>query len=373
MKHGFVFPGDVMGGHEMMAAKILSALQHGGKRVLVLSTRAMYEKLAQFTGLNFEFVEVQFLTFRFESFLGYANPYYFKNKAQAKRYIAGLTSVTVVLGGVNSHHSTTLAIGTACAEMGIDARLYIPMFHSPKEMDVSVIKGFSNTRSAKRALGAVSTVLTIDEYWAERVRTFANRHSLGLQVIHNYLSRSIPNLAEVKIQNERKRFCVVGRMDKEQKGMDYVVNVLEVLSTMPELPPHTWVFIGDGPYLGEIKKFAKSCTHPNMAFEFCGWRKDSLTIMRTCDALVLTSRWEGIPTVVAEALMLNLSVFAFDIAAIDLLLVKDELIPCFDSALFAEKLRLYLGSKSTLINRQRPYLDMMCDESRFQQEVLSRY
>jgi hypothetical protein len=71
--------------------------------------------------------------------------------------------------------------------------------------------------------------------------------------------------------------------------------------------------------------------------------------------------------------MLNLRLFAFDIAAIDRLLVQDELVPCFDTDFFAEKLQAYLSGDTTVIDRHRPYLVMMCDKSRFQQEVCTQF
>jgi hypothetical protein len=39
MRHGFIFPGEVVGGHEMMAAKILRALKQGAKQVVIISSR----------------------------------------------------------------------------------------------------------------------------------------------------------------------------------------------------------------------------------------------------------------------------------------------------------------------------------------------
>jgi hypothetical protein len=39
MRHGFIFPGEVVGGHEMMAAKILRALKQRAKQVVIYRRR----------------------------------------------------------------------------------------------------------------------------------------------------------------------------------------------------------------------------------------------------------------------------------------------------------------------------------------------
>jgi glycosyltransferase involved in cell wall biosynthesis len=373
MRHGFIFAGEVVGGHEMMAAKILRALKRAAKQVVIISSRSMHAKLVQFIGEDFEWVEAQFTTFRFESTLGYFNPAYFKNKVEAKRVVAGLQSVTVVLGGVNANHSTVLAIGNTCAVMGVNSRIYIPMFHFPHEMEVKALTGFSNRLSAMRALSCINTVLTIDEFWAQRVRQFANRANLNVQVIHNFLAAKAQLASAHTVVPDGKRLCVVGRMDKEQKGMDYLLQILQNMSASPSLPKHTWVFVGDGPHLPAIRRFAEQCQNPNLVFEIHGWRNDSLTLMRTCNALVLSSRWEGIPTVVAEALMLKLQVFAFDIAAIDRLVSDDERVPCFDTSAYTRKITDYLQGRTIQKFVPRAYLEMMCDEDRFQREACDVY
>jgi glycosyltransferase involved in cell wall biosynthesis len=373
MRHGFIFPGEAIGGHEMMAAKIISALKLNAKSVVIVSSRSMYAKLVQYIGVDYEHRSAEFSSFRFESTLGYLNPNYFRNRLEARRVIVGLNSATIVVGGVNAHHSTVLGIGSACSALDIDSRVYIPMFHYPHEMAVSALTGFSNLLSAKRVFKLFNKVLTIDEYWADRVTTFAKRSELEVQVIHNFLANREQNPTPFEGARELKRICVVGRMDKEQKGMDLLLRILREVSASSNVPKHTWVFIGDGPHLPEIRKFAEECQNPNLLFEIHGWRSDSLALIQTCNALALTSRWEGIPTVVAEALLLKLRVFAFDIAAIDRLLVEDELVPCFDISAYSSKIVSYLAEEKSLSTMPRPYLQMMCDEFRFQEEANDLY
>jgi glycosyltransferase involved in cell wall biosynthesis len=247
------------------------------------------------------------------------------------------------------------------------------MFHFPHEMEVKPLTGLSNRLSAMRVLRHINSVLTIDEFWAQRVSQFAKSANLKVQVIHNFLANKAPVALAHSRGPDEKRLCVVGRMDKEQKGMDYLLLILQEMSASPSLPKHTWVFIGDGPHLPAIKRFAEQCPNPNLVFEIHGWRNDSQALIQTCDALVLTSRWEGIPTVVAEALMLKLQVFAFDIAAIDRLVSEDERVPCFDTSAYARKIADYLQVENIQEVVPRPYLAMMCDEARFQKEACDAY
>lgn len=374
MSHGFVFPGDTVGGHEMMAAKILNVLAASGKNLKIISSRLMYEKLSKRINpeFNIEFIEANFLSFRFESALGYWNPVYARNKTEANRVIDKLKSVTLVIGGINANHNVVLAVCRVAKRLNVETRIYIPMFHYPREMEVGFLTGMSNLLSAKRVLNNTNKVLTIDEFWADRVVKFASRPELSVQIVHNFLN--IPAASPKQISHDYvKRICVVGRMDKGQKGIDYLLKILHQMTAVSDIPKHTWVFIGDGPYLPELRKLADACNSSNIGFEFHGWSNNSVALMSGCDSLVMTSRWEGIPTVVAEARLLNLQVFAFDIAAIDRLVEPSDLVPSFDTIAYSNKLIEYLHTNSLHIKSASPYLQMLCDEERFTAEASSVY
>ena len=120
-----------------------------------------------------------------------------------------------------------------------------------------------------------------------------------LHVIHNGIARgSLP--VEPRLPSElagRRMLLFVGRLHR-QKGLDWL---LRCAVSMFRRLPHHLVFAGDGPQRAHLRHLAaalgiQSRTH------FLGHRDDALQLIAACDALLLPSRWEGMPNVVMEAM-----------------------------------------------------------------------
>ena len=146
---------------------------------------------------------------------------------------------------------------------------------------------------------------------------------------------------ELDIPLEAPLFGVAARMTA-QKGIHYL------LDAMPKVREHApnahLVIAGDGELLASLKQHASdnglgTCVH------FLGQRQDVLGVISALDVFVLPSLWEGLPTVILEAMALDIPVVATMIPGTDELVAHEKtglLVPVKDSLALAQAmLRLY--------------------------------
>jgi glycosyltransferase involved in cell wall biosynthesis len=107
------------------------------------------------------------------------------------------------------------------------------------------------------------------------------------------------------------RLACVGRLDPSAKGQDLL---LRLLSRLPwsRLPLRV-SFFGSGPMAATLKKLATSLG-VDQKVGFCGHVADVAGIWRTHHALVLPSRYEGLPLAVVEAMLSGRPVITTDVA-----------------------------------------------------------
>ena len=107
----------------------------------------------------------------------------------------------------------------------------------------------------------------------------------------------------------------------------------------------TLQILGDGESREEMVTYAKTLTSFD-AMEFLGFRHDRMEYLKQFDIFAMTSKDEGIPRCLMEAMGMELAVAAYDIAGIDQLVTHNQ------SGLLAK-----FGDKETLANYWIDILD----------------
>ena len=103
---------------------------------------------------------------------------------------------------------------------------------------------------------------------------------------------------ELKIHNSDPIVGMIACLKSQKSPLDYVKACIEIYK---ETPNANFLLIGDGVLKKRCKEVLAS-TPLNGRFIFAGWRRDISEILDILDIAVLTSKWEGMPISIIEAL-----------------------------------------------------------------------
>jgi len=121
------------------------------------------------------------------------------------------------------------------------------------------------------------------------------------------LDESIKELAQQGVKYSNYFVCV-GRLH-HQKGYDLLVKAIDkVKQTIPDVKV---IIIGDGPEYDNLKELI-NCKKLSDNIILEGTQNNPYKYIAHAKAILLTSRWEGLPTVLVEAAFLNTPIIAFD-------------------------------------------------------------
>lgn len=117
--------------------------------------------------------------------------------------------------------------------------------------------------------------------------------------------------AELHISDERFLIGWIGRLHR-QKGLDLLLESVRIVSA--RVPEATWVVIGEGSEEDRQRYRVILNTLPQRdRVLFLGGRPDACVLMRDFDLFVSTSRWEGLPLVLLEAMEQGVPVVASNV------------------------------------------------------------
>lgn len=112
--------------------------------------------------------------------------------------------------------------------------------------------------------------------------------------------------SELGVPAGRRILLCVGRLH-EQKGLDWLLSFAPAM--LDHLPEHDLVLVGDGPQRPKLEALAAAGSAAGR-IHFAGFRSDIPRCLAAADALLLPSRWEGMPNVLLEAMASGLPVVA---------------------------------------------------------------
>ena len=114
------------------------------------------------------------------------------------------------------------------------------------------------------------------------------------------------------IRSDQKVFFYAGRLNYE-KGPDLLLKAFaEVINAVPD---SILLLAGDGPMRLELEELAQSLKISERII-FLGVRNDVPELMAAADVFVLSSRTEGMPNAVLEAMALSTPVVAFEVGGV---------------------------------------------------------
>lgn len=123
--------------------------------------------------------------------------------------------------------------------------------------------------------------------------------------IYNIIPTSdILRKAEEKFEKQNDYFVMIGRIVNDSK--DYLT-VIEAFTSL-EIKEKLYI-VGDGPYRNQLKEKIKRLNLESK-IKLLGSKKNPYPILKNSKGLILSSRYEGLPNVILEALVLEKPVIA---------------------------------------------------------------
>ena len=145
--------------------------------------------------------------------------------------------------------------------------------------------------------------------------------------------------------------ALIGRVQFWQKRQDLAVKALALARR--HIPKLKLLVVGDGPDLAVLKALVRA-EGVQDAVVFAGWTDGLSPVYSAIDALVIPSRYEGVPLVMLEAMYFRRPVIASAVDGMLDILPPDWLFPSGDASAFAARLvQAARASETALLEAHR--------------------
>lgn len=219
-------------------------------------------------------------------------------------------------------------------------------------LDVKAVGSVHGTKSQHRAYRRFHAVVTVSRQLSEGI------HHPNVRVIHNGIAPHAPDAGGVKQVMEwlqekpRPVVLAVGRL-AHVKGFDIL------LEAWPEGGEATLVLLGDGPERENLEGIVQRRGLKNVYL--LGHKTDVREWMACADLMVMSSRREGFPYVLIEALQAGLPVVSTAVSGANEILAPQWLVPTESIAEMSAMLGLVLKkNKSEMAALQHDAVDYAC-------------
>ncbi len=172
------------------------------------------------------------------------------------------------------------------------------------------------------------------------LRFFDRVVPLSSQLFDEVLAFGVPRKKVVYIQNgvdlsevERYRQTRPQKSDAETRAIGFIgqmiprkniKDILDVFEQTAKLLPNIKLqLLGDGESREQLEKYAERL-ESRERIEFLGFRHDRMEFLKNFDLFVMTSKDEGIPRCLMEAMGMGVPVAAYDIPGIDQLVTHED-------------------------------------------------
>lgn len=233
------------------------------------------------------------------------------------RDLAHLTALAKLLRELrpdvlHTHSSKAGVLGRLAArEVGLDATVHTPHTFAFLFSDMFGALQRSLFRTLEQALaGSTARVVAVSQSEAATISASGVVPPERLRVVPNGIDPAPWRAArpyaraELGVHEGRPLVLVAGLLNVA-KGQDLALRAL----SRAELSGVEMLFAGHGELEGELRALATELGVEARA-HFLGWRDDLPRLMASVDALLLPSRWEGLPYVVLQAFAAGVPVAA---------------------------------------------------------------
>ena len=336
----FIDLASTFGGHEVMLLRWIEELPHSGVRPVLICGRN--SRLARTAPTYCQIEEIALL----EEGAGKLAVFCFICRLWLKMLQLKLRhapEIAVVAEGAIMAQRHGLYVARL---LRLYTVLYVPLVSSFSAMQVAGAAALE--RRTRNFYGKLPGAwLTITSEQADELRRWSGVCQ-PIFLLPNAVGRDIETIAgtllrETPSSTARLRVLVLGRMDRHQKGLDFL---MEYLRRSPHLAEQMVIrLVGEGPYWQTLSAELGNDTALQSFVSMHPWGAPS-QVLAQHDVLLITSRFEGVPLVMLEAMCVGIPVIAADLAGTRSYLDTDCLYPVGRMDLAFERLSMLHRSQS---------------------------
>ncbi len=165
---------------------------------------------------------------------------------------------------------------------------------------------------------------------------YKSKLNLNSCCIYNPLSYTSESVADM----HKKNIVFVGRLEWEQKGLDYLLEIIDMFYGDHRSQGWTITIVGDGNDRVRLERELQGKEYQD-SVKLVGKTQDVKKYFLDSSICLNTSKWEGFGLVITEAMECGIPVVAFDTDGPSEIITDGEngfIIPRYNLGLFAEKL-----------------------------------
>ena len=244
----------------------------------------------------------------------------------------------------------------AAKRAGVPSICYIPMTHPESVFSASRVKAALRERLNLHYFRLPDEYITV----SPRMEDYLKRRGLQQPVTLVQAAIDLPAYrtvdratarADLGLSASDRVVGLIARVQFWQKRQDLAVRGLALARR--QAPNLKLLVVGDGPDLATLKALARTEGVLD-AVVFKTWTDDLSSIYSAIDALVIPSRFEGVPLVMLEAMYFRRPVIAAAVDGMADMLPPHWLFPSGDAAAFAARLvEVALADEAALLEAHR--------------------
>lgn len=197
-----------------------------------------------------------------------------------------------------------------CRILRVNTASYIPYTSYPSERKAKL--SAVRDRLYGHLVRLPSKLIVIHDYYKKHLIEEFHIKDSSILVVNNQVNVEM-DFVPVNVFQEPKpiEFLLPGRIYFAQKGQDVFIDAIKSISDMHLNAKFR--FVGDGPDHDKLQNVIIS----NSLSGICSispWQSDVYDLYRTCDCVVLPSRYEGVSLVMLEAISMQKPLIASDLA-----------------------------------------------------------
>ena len=250
----------------------------------------------------------------------------------------------------------------AAKRTGVPTISYIPMTHPERLFSASRFKAALREPVNRSYYRLPDEYITINQRMEDYLRCKGMRQpvtvvSAAIDLAACHLEDKHAARASLGLADGDWVVALIGRVQFWQKRQDLAVKGLALARrVMPELK---LLVVGDGPDLAALKELVRA-EGVEEAVVFAGWTDGLSRIYSAIDALVIPSRYEGVPLVMLQAMYLRRPVIASAVDGMADTLPPHWLFPSGNvSALAARLVESASASENALLDAHSEMVDKM--------------